>query len=265
MRHLLLLLSFATLLFPSSILNTKIYDRDNRVDLLLSFDTVYTGTVSKYERNGKTYLILPNANIGADKQYDFTHPFLRGINIYKSSNRTLVEMDAPGSNIKITKVAPGYGLRVRTTKAEKQLPIDRYKTAVPQQSTTLGQNVEDLTEKYMIVGIFVASLLLLLVLIKIMAGRKTVGGGKGGALDARVIYNKSIDAKNRLLLIEFNRKHHLMLMGATGNVLIDSIAAEAPENDFNALLRQNSDSLEKYLSSRDNERLKTYKNKLNRK
>jgi hypothetical protein len=67
MRQLLLLLGLVSLLFPSTILNTKIYDRDNRVDLLLSFDTVYMGTVSKYERNGKTYLILPGANMKTDK------------------------------------------------------------------------------------------------------------------------------------------------------------------------------------------------------
>lgn len=265
MRGLLLFLSLAALLFPSSILNTKIYDRDQRVDLLLSFDTVYTGKVSKYERNGKTYLILPGANIKAEKTYDFTHPFLRAISIYKSSNRTLIEMDAPGGAIQITKVAPGYGLRIRTTKKEKQLPIDRYKAAQSKPMPELGENVEDLTEKYMIVGVFVASLLLLLLLIKIMGNRKLGGSGKGGPHEAHVIYNKPIDAKNRLLLIEFNHKHHLVLMGATGNVLIDSITAESPADDFNALLRQNSDSLEKYLSAKDNERLKAYKNKLNRK
>lgn len=265
MRLLLLLCSFTSLLFSSGILNAKIYDRDNRVDLLLSFDTVYGGTVSKYERDGKTYLILPSANIAADRHFDFSHPFLKSINIYKSSNRTLIEMDAPGGSIKVTKVAPGYGLRIRTTKEEKKLPIDRYKTAMPQTTPALGENVEDLTEKYMIVGIFVGSLLLLLLLIKIMANRKYTGGGKGGAYDARIIYSKPIDARNKLLLIEFNHKHHLVLMGATGNVLIDSIAAESPADDFNTLLKQNSHSLEKYLSGRENEKLAAYKNKLNRK
>ncbi len=265
MRRLLLLLSLTTLLFPSSILNTKVYDRDTRVDLLLSFDTVYMGTVSKYERNGKTYLILPGANIKTDREFTFTRPFLKSVNIYKSSNRTLIEMDAPDGAIKITKVAPGYGLRIRTTQKEKPLPIDRYKTPAAQSAPKVGENVEDLTEKYLIVGVFVGSLLLLLLLIKIMATRRLGGSGKGGTHDAQIIYNKAIDAKNKLLLIEFNHKHHLVLMGAAGNVLIDSIAAESPADDFNALLRQNSDSLEKYLSSKDSERLKAYKNKLNRK
>lgn len=266
MRRLLLLLSLTTLLFPSSILNTKIYDRDNRVDLLLSFDTVYMGTVSKYVRDGKTYLILPGTNIDADKNFHFAHPYLKAINLYKSSNRTLIEMDAPGSEIKISKVAPGYGLRIRTTKTVKKLPIERYKKLSTPMPPKVGENVEDLTEKYMIVGIFVASLLLLLLLIKIMAGRKLGGSGKGGPDEARIIYSKPIDARNKLLLIGFNGKHHLVLMSATGNVLIDSIAAESPADDFNALLKQNSDSLEQYLSSgKGNQNLNAYKNKLNRK
>lgn len=266
MRALFLLAALHALLFSSSILGSKIYDRDNRVDLLLSFDTVYTGTVSKYVRDGKTYLILPGTNIEADKNFQFAHPYLKTINLYKSSNRTLIEMDAPGSEIKISKVAPGYGLRIRTTKAVKKLPIDRYKKLSTATPPKVGENVEDLTEKYMIVGIFVASLLLLLLLIKIMAGRKLGGSGKGGAHEARVIYTKPIDARNKLMLIGFNGKHHLVLMGATGNVLIDSIAAESPAEDFNALLKQNSDSLEQYLAGgKENQKLNAYKNKLNRK
>jgi len=265
MRALFLLVSLHALLFSSSILNSKIYDRDNRVDLLLSLDTVYTGTINKYERDGKTYLILPGANIPKEESYSFSHPFLKGINLYKSSNRTLIELDAAGGEIKVSKVAPGYGVRIRIAPAETKRLLVQAKTVSDTTRPQLGENVEDLTEKYMIVGIFVASLLLLLLLIKIMAGRKLVGNGKGAGNEAQVIYNKSIDAKNRLLLIEFNGKHHLILMGAAGNVLIDTISAESPADDFNTLLKSNTKTLEKYLAAREHDGVKAYREKLNRK
>jgi hypothetical protein len=265
MRHLFLLALFSVLLAASTILNSKIYDRDNRVDLLLSFDTIYAGTLNKYERDGKTYLILPGANIGQEEHFRFAHPFLKEINLYKSANRTLVEIDAPRSEITVSRVAPGYGLRIRTAPAPVKPLLEMTKTAPTTSRPQVGESVADLSEKYMIVGIFVASLLLLLLLIKIMAGRKLAGGGKGAPNEARILYSKPVDAKNRLLLIGFNDKHHLILMGAAGNVLIDTIAAESPADDFNALLKNNTKTLEKYLAAKEHDGVKAYRDKLNRK
>ena len=262
-RTLLALMILASALQAAKLINYKVYERSDHTDLLISFDTVYTGKTSKYERDGKTYLLFPNVNTEKEKHFNFSTNYLKSVHFYKSSNRTLVEIDAPSAQIDASIVPPGYGLRLRFKPSATPIPVEDYPKALRPDRPKVGEHVEDLSEKYMIMGLFVASLLLLWLIIKLMAGRKASAENSRAA--AEILYTKALDNRNKLVLLAFNGKHYLVLMGATGNVLIDSITAESPAQDFSAMLKSNTDTLEKYLATNENKRIRDYKDKLAKK
>ena len=45
MNKIILILVFITSLYSSTILNYNIYNRTNRVDMMITFDTPYSGTI----------------------------------------------------------------------------------------------------------------------------------------------------------------------------------------------------------------------------
>jgi len=69
MKKIFFVFLFHTILFSSSILDTKIYERDNRVDLLLSFDEEFTGDVSKHIKEKKTYIIITDVVAKNDNKF----------------------------------------------------------------------------------------------------------------------------------------------------------------------------------------------------
>ncbi len=54
-------------LLASQILNYNIYDRTDRVDLMLTFDTPFEGTISQQRQTGSILIKLNNASIESPK------------------------------------------------------------------------------------------------------------------------------------------------------------------------------------------------------
>lgn len=84
---------------------------------------------------------------------------------------------------------------------------------------------------------FVAALVGVLALIVILAylarrmgvGGTAAGAWRRGARRLSVVESLSLDPKHRLLLLRRDDREHLVLVGATGSILIETSVAGAPE------------------------------------
>lgn len=249
MRGLFFLFFLHTILFSSSVLDSKIYERDNRVDLLLSFDKMFEGSVSKHIKDKKTYIIITDAVAKEDEVFSFKKPFLQNIKIYKNENSILVEFDVTQADIEIAKTSTGYGLRMRVKKAETSARKKEYGKKVAEKPK-IGENIADISDKYAIMVIFILTLIFILVLIKYFGKKRTFKSSAGFANDVKIVYSKPIDAKNRVTLIEFKAREYLILTGENGNILLDKGYAENSTDDFDSLLKNNSKNLQSYLSQK---------------
>ncbi len=109
-----LLLCIPLSLFGSKILSYNIYDRTNRVDLMLTFDTPYTGSISEAKRNGKVIIKLQDASIESPKIKNVHATFLNTLTITPLKNKVQVVANVPKSvRFIASKTVDGYGLRLR--------------------------------------------------------------------------------------------------------------------------------------------------------
>ena len=65
--RIILLLALPLFLFGSKILSYNVYERSNRVDVMITFDTPYEGKLSKTNKNNTIILKLKKASIEAPK------------------------------------------------------------------------------------------------------------------------------------------------------------------------------------------------------
>lgn len=79
--------------------------------------------------------------------------------------------------------------------------------------------------------------------------------------DIKIIYEKSLDRVNKVMLLSHQNKKYLVLVGSS-NVLLDKFGEEKieSEDDFQAFFEENRKKLGQYLEERQNS-LSAYKDK----
>ena len=81
MIKLLLLFIIPFSLYGSKILSYNIYDRTDRVDVMITFDTPYEGTIKQSIAKSKIIIKLENSKIESSKLKQLSSKFLRSLSI----------------------------------------------------------------------------------------------------------------------------------------------------------------------------------------
>jgi len=111
---LLFLLPFS--LFASKILSYNIYERTDRADVMLTFDTPYTGQIKQSISKSKIIIKLEDATIESPKIKKVSSRYLHSLTITPINNKTLIVASiAPSTRLIASKTSDGYGLRLRFT------------------------------------------------------------------------------------------------------------------------------------------------------
>ncbi|MFT7860810.1 MAG: hypothetical protein ABXS93_07720, partial [Sulfurimonas sp.] len=103
-------------LFGSKILSYNIYERTDRADVMITFDTPYTGVIKQSKGRSKTLLKLENTSIESTKVKKVNSKYLKSLTITPLLGYTQIVAVTPGSTKLIaSKTSDGYGLRLRFT------------------------------------------------------------------------------------------------------------------------------------------------------
>ncbi|WP_457596173.1 hypothetical protein [Hydrogenimonas sp.] len=283
-RILLLIILLCHGLFASVLLNENLYEREKRVDLMLSFDTPFDGTIKKRtESDGSITILLDKVQVGKPFYQSIRKSFVDSVAVTKAgSDSALVKIVPNGTKIglRASKTVDGFGLRLRIfplaaeakrgTEAQtppmpallrKEAQKARMNTQEPPSSVPLNtlQKEEALPgwRYWAVMGV-----LLLLLALLWLARKRALGNAAGGGWlmpkkgtpagplppEAVIRFQKPLDRENRVILLEFGDRQYLMVVG-NSNLLLDTFTQGRieEEEDFARMFEANKKQLDHFL------------------
>ena len=283
---LVLLLPFT--LYASKILSYNIYDRTDRVDVMITFDTPYEGVIKQSHSKSKIIIKLEDAEIESSKVKQLASKYLQTLNIIPMANYTQIVASIPSSTIlKASKTSDAYGLRLRFT---DKSPVSNIKQGVKQEKlnpllalptkkdNTISQSY------YIVIAILVFGIAILLYFRNKITPKQT--SSKPNAwlfkdtkdktkqevsqtteqvkIDENVTirFQKSINETNSVVMLDFGEQSYLVLMGKS-NILLDKFTDNKPatQEDFESILQSRHQELDEFLKvgNKPKEPLQAYK------
>ena len=227
----IVLIFFSVWLFGANLINVNFFENKNKIDILFSLDDTFKGKVKQISKN--SYLIT---NISTDRvvQKEFNNNFLNSIIISPDGNNVKIDITTQNKiKISVATTPDGYGVRFRIMNAT---PVKNEKVMTLQNMTS--KETKSLDFISYIVGLVV---LFILAVVLWFLKKKAVHLPKLKE-DMKVLAQKPIDAKNKVVLFEYQKRKYLMLIGNT-NVLLDvfvnDIAVPKNEVEFDEMLKLN--------------------------
>jgi hypothetical protein len=266
MMKYFLLIFFSINLYAATLLNQNIYERDGRIDLMLSFDSVYEGKISKTTVDNVVVVTLSGAT--AENRYvnEINHPLVQKIEILKGEgDKQILVNFYPLKNVDIVaaKTGDSYGLRLRVTQTPLATKPTQAQTPQTQAQTTVEQprlgfeTKEELQISnsyiYTVVGLGIVAILLFFLKRKVATGKESwllpMGAStakKGKKLSIK--FQKVIDNKNKVVLIDYEGREYLTLVG-NSNILLDTFenGEVVTDDSFENVFQQNKEKLNEYL------------------
>lgn len=292
MRYLLPLLLLPALLWGAKVLSYNVYDRNDRVDVMLTFDTPYEG-VLRQNRQGDTVIVkLEEAFIEAPKLKNVNSKYLGKLSIAPQGDN--IEITAQVSNdvtMQASKTSDSYGLRLRfmhpvaSDTQEVIPPVDE--TAVEGLPTKSDNEFEQ--SYYVVIAILLIGIAILFWLKQNIAKRaetihnepKTpwlfnkfssesksaaaapikTAGELGGV---HIRFQKTLDNSHTVAMLDYGTMSYLVLLG-NNTLLLDKFQDNIPitQNDFETLLQSKHRELDGYfqLAPAQDEVFDSYKEK----
>ncbi|MDR0664046.1 MAG: hypothetical protein LBF86_00780 [Helicobacteraceae bacterium] len=213
---------------------------DGTLELTLFLDSAFNGKISQTREDSQIVLTIeelqtPSPYVFAPKKGDLVST----LRVSPRDRQTIVRI-SPKREIVANAV-------ISDDKKTLSIRLSADADAAPPKSPFDGI---ELTQSYMLAGIFIACLLLLWIVVRLLRGGSSGSWllGKTKEETVSIVWQKPIDGKNRFLLARFRDKEYLLLIGQN-NLLLDSNGKNAPIDDeaFDALLRANSVKLSDYL------------------
>lgn len=289
MIKLLLLFTIPFYLHASKILSYNIYDRTDRVDVMITFDTPYEGIIKQSVSDSTITIKLQDAFIESPKIKQLSSKYIRSISITPMEDYTQIMAEVPPTvNLQASKTSDAYGLRLRFTtnilssaaKAESKEPVNNSSNALPTKKS------DDLSQSYYIViTILILGILTLFYIKKKIKApqnrqpqatwlfkengepQKEVTQQKQqqhNINNVTIRFQKALDSQNSVVMLDFGEQSYLVLMGKS-NILLDKFTGDRPatEDDFNSILQSRHKELENFLNgeSEYKESLRAYKEK----
>lgn len=280
-------------LFSSKILSYNVYDRTDRVDVMITFDTPYTGAIKQSVSSSMIAIKLEDASIESAKLKQLSSKYIKTLSITPMSKYTKIVASVPkGVTLKASKTSDAYGLRLRfmiqtNTNTSSTLVKNTEQNALSNLPT---KKEDDISKSYYIViFVLIMGIVALFVIKKkitpkqlqkqktnntnaswLFKENKQENGTKNQELakqnnDVSIRFQKSIDEVNSVVMLDFAEQSYLVLMGST-NVLLDKYTENKPatQSDFESILQDRHKELDDFLhnTKTQNEQVETKKEPL---
>ena len=240
MKFLLMIFSFV-LVYANNVLNISYFPLDNKVDILFSLDSPFKGKIVYLSKNNYK---ITNITLDRIEQKKFNNLNII-ISPLDNNNVNLKLIYNKELTIKPSITAKGYGLRIR---------ILGLKIQTPTTSSNLNINSMPQTESFNFTNyIIVIAILIFLILVLLYVKQKTLKKLPKSLQNDnyKLLYQKMIDPKNRIVMIELFNNRYLLLLGDKNNILLDKFSEQnelreiSNQADFDKLLEEklNSNSL----------------------
>ena len=285
MKNLILLLLLSSVVWGSKILSYNIYDRHERVDVMLTFDTPYEGVLRQNTQGDTITIKLESASIDTPLDKSIVSEYLKKLTISPIEDQIQISAKV-GSNVilQASKTSDSYGLRLRFI---PRTPVSPMGISTPKDQpnesalpTKPGNEFEQ--SYYVVIGILILGIIIL-IWLKQSITKKTwsLNGlvknnsittppmataassplGNGGV---NIRFQKTLDPAHSVAMLDFGTQSYLVLLG-NNTILLDKFQDNIPitQNEFETLLRSKHQELDSFfqLGHAQDETFDTYKEK----
>jgi excinuclease ABC, A subunit len=282
MKFALIFLLFFVSIFGSNLSTYNIYERSDRIDIMLSFDAPYNGNIFQKRENGMILLVFDGLSFDQVVDKNINSKIIQEIFIEPKQNSVILSIKSSSAIlVNASKTTDGFGLRVRITPpptATSQNAEQPSQTVINRKESQSASDFVD-ARYYIVLGVLLG-LLIVLWIVKRSLAKKTgvskrenfsksgaglaswLSGGKTIKNGTEIIFEKPLDNLNRVILLQYQNRKYLVLTGSS-NVLLDKFGEEKIQNeeDFQAFFEDNKKKLENYLQERQTS-LSSYKDKM---
>lgn len=288
MIKFLLLLSIPFLLSASKILSYNIYDRTDRVDVMITFDTPYSGVIKQNNSNSIITIKLEGASIESSKVKQISSKYIRSISITPAEDYTQIVVEVPPSiTLQASKTSDSYGLRLRFSEPEAltQNNVEQKEISKDEFASLPTKKGDDLSQSYYIVlTILILGIVTLFYVKRRVAlpqskqkqsswlfqesdtpqEKKEVVVPTSNSANVTIRFQKALNSDNSVVMLDFGEQSYLVLMGKS-NILLDKFTDNKPatHSEFETILQNRHKELDNFLNNDDDykESLRIYKEK----
>jgi uncharacterized membrane protein len=265
-------------LYSSKILSYNIYDRTDRVDIMITFDTPYAGQIKQSNNLSSISVKLQDSSIESTKLQQISSKFVHSLSIVPMQGFTKIVLAVePSVKLKASKTSDSYGLRLRFTNKtvlSSTIPDNTVEETqnLPLSNLPTKKANEFSTSYYIVVAILVIGIIILLFVKKRVTPRMfdeerkkikekqkswlfketTVPPTGVNSGEVSIRFQKNIDAQNSVVMLDFAEQSYLVLMG-NNNVLLDKFTEDIPQSqdEFDSILQDKHEKLESFLNGED--------------
>ncbi len=267
MKRSLLFLFLSLSLFAGNVINQNIYEKENSVDVMLSFDTPYKGKIIQKKEAENRVFILENTTIDKKSITEINSHVVQKLQLIPFDGKLFIELSGVDDfEVDASKTVDNYGLRLRIT------PLIGTADIAPIKEASYETKKEDnIGSAYLKVLLILALLIAFLYLLKNWLQKR--GGdfqgtwlfdkkGEKNHAGIKVKQQRAIDVKNRLALVAYRDKEYLLLLGSS-NLLLDTFNADGQsvKSDFDEVLSENEEQLNDFIKLK-NRKFDDYKQKI---
>ncbi len=275
MKLFFLFFLFLTSLHASKILSYNIYDRTDRSDVMITFDTPYEDVIKQSTTASQIIITLAGASIESAKIKKTNSSFLHSIKIIPMENQTqIIANISRQTQLRISKTSDAYGLRLRfSLKKSLQNQQHTQNNALPTRTSpdlsTLPTKKSDnlSTSYYIVVTILIIGIFILFMVKKkitnntlknpkkeawlFQENRETAKAPTEAQENVSIRFQKALDSENSVVMLDFADQSYLVLMGKS-NILLDKFHGDKPttQEDFNSILQSRNEELENFLGEK---------------
>ncbi len=281
MIRFLLIFVLPFTLYASKILSYNMYDRSDRVDVMITFDTPYDGVIKQSISESKIIIKLGDASIESAKLKQLSSKYLQSLSITPMAGYTQIVASVSDTvKLQASKTSDSYGLRLRfanqtAMKKPQQNSVNNTNllSSLPtKKSGEISQNY------YIVVAILVIGIIILFFLKKKIAStpkerekkswlfkenkEMKPQDKKSKSNDISIKFQKNINNDNSVVMLDFGEQSYLVLVG-NNNILLDKFTDNRPvsQEDFETILQNRHQELDQFLQAGDEskESLQAYK------
>ncbi|EMY2788187.1 hypothetical protein AAIL10_001126 [Campylobacter jejuni] len=257
----LLVLFFLILpLYSVELISYNIYDRNDRVDLMLSFDNAYNGKISQKKEKNLTLLTFSDLTYSKDELKELNSQLVDKISISSKNNNTYIMLqNKQNINLELSSINDKFGVRIRA--------IEQGKANIESVPTTTANNSQELMPKpkstslegYDYTNYILVMLILVILLIVFWWFKKTmVYKNNNVSRDFTMIFQRFLDKNNQLVVFDHANKRYTMIIG-NSNVLLESVEipeeqtikhTEKTEKNFDSFFEENKKRIQNLIEQR---------------
>jgi len=292
MKIILAVLLLPVFLWGSKILSYNVYDRNDRVDVMLTFDTPYEGVLRQSRQGNSVVIKLEEAFIEASKVKNVNSKYLEKLTIAPQGEHIeIVAQVAKDVVMQASKTSDSYGLRLRfmapaaADAAVQNPPVDETSlSGLPTKS-----NSEFEQSYYVVIAILLIGIAILFWLKQNIAKRAetihaepktpwlfnksssepktapvTPVKGSGDVGGVHIRFQKTLNPSHTVAMLDYGTQSYLVILG-NNTLLLDKFQDNIPitQNEFETLLQSKHRELDGYfqLAPAQDEAFDSYKEK----